>query len=159
MQADKTCKFKSYTIMIILVLVFGIPIVACLTFCIISHFRTKNKKLDRRELINNPNRDDKPLETQIATSSKIPVTDNLGVIAPTASPYYFTKPEGAVFETARPVKLGVNIGEPVYEKVTVDPSSLVTPFIPTKPVQGQIKKQLPENKPAQIFIPLSNARL
>ena len=64
MQADKTCKFNSYTMLIILVLIFGLPIVACLVFCVVNYIRSKNDKLERRELMNNPNKNDKPLDTK-----------------------------------------------------------------------------------------------
>lgn len=93
MQADKTCKFNSYTMLIILVLVFGIPIVGCIVFCFVNYFRSKNQKIERRELMNNPNKNDKPLDNKNIGETHIPLENALENAAPTASPYYFNNPE------------------------------------------------------------------
>ena len=102
--------------LIVLVLVFGLPIVGCIVYCVVSYFRAKNDKIERRELMNNPNKNDKPLDTKNVGQTVIPLENAIDNAAPTASPYYFANPENANIQVARPMNVGINIGEPVYEE-------------------------------------------
>lgn len=144
MQADKTCKFNSYTMLIVLVLVFGLPIVACIVFCVVNYFKSKNEKIERRELMNSPNKYDKPLDTKNMGQTAIPLENALDKAAPTASPYYFSNPENANIQVARPMNVGINIGEPVYDEQRAQAEkSRVEPYIPVT----QSRWQQPEITP------------
>ena len=95
--------------------------------------------------MNNPNRDDKPIDLKNIGQSKIPVEDNIGKIAPTASPYYFANQGDANIQIARPMNLGIVIGEPVYDpEQNRIKETEIEPFIPITPNPGraQLKSAL-----------------
>ena len=78
-------------------------------------------------------------------------------ITPTASPYYFTNPENKNIQVARPMNIGVNIGEPVYEAPRPDAEKTkIDPYIP---VPNNIsREQLPTRPQINPYIPVNVSR-